>query len=154
MLNLAEATVMTAIVAVMCFVPGGLIVTIPCVIAIILASIIKMVINKKSEDLFRASEQSEVDRLEKIIESSTKDFESMEYELRQLKDERDTLQTQISGAGLKKRRGRPKGSGIAFKDNIDHAKGIQPVKKYHPFGKYFVNSHKLNNGNVLSINMA
>ena len=57
-----------------------------------------------------------------------------------------------SGAGFKKkRRGRPKGSGIAFKDNIDHDKGIQPVKKYHPFGKYFVNSHKLNHGNVLSI---
>ena len=55
------------------------------------------------------------------------------------------------GTGLKKRRGRPKGSGISFKDNIDHAKGIQPVKKYHPFGKYFVNSHKLNNGSVLSI---
>ena len=59
------------------------------------------------------------------------------------------------GSGLKKkRRGRPKGSGIGpkeFKDKIDHDKGIQPVKKYHPFGKYFVNSHKLNNGNVLSI---
>jgi hypothetical protein len=67
----------------------------------------------------------------------------------------DALQAQLQsrsvGFGLKKRRGRPKGSGIAFKDNIDHAKGIQPVKKYHPFGKYFVNSHKLNNGNVLSI---
>ena len=62
---------------------------------------------------------------------------------------RDRLAT---GSGLKKkRRGRPKGSGIAFKDNIDHTKGIQPVKKYHPFGKYFVNSHKLNHGNVLSI---
>jgi len=57
----------------------------------------------------------------------------------------------VKGDGFKKRRGRPKGSGISFKDNIDHAKGIQPAKKYHPFGKYFVNSHKLNNGNVLSI---
>ena len=66
-----------------------------------------------------------------------------------------TPQLQTSGEGLKKkRRGRPKGSGIGpkeFKDKIDHNKGIQPVKKYHPFGKYFVNSHKLNHGNVLSI---
>jgi hypothetical protein len=80
-----------------------------------------------------------------------------------LKDEIDAVQDKIediedeildmraAGTGFKKRRGRPKGSGISFKDNIDHAKGIQPVKKYHPFGKYFVNSHKLNNGNVLSI---
>jgi hypothetical protein len=64
---------------------------------------------------------------------------------------RAAILPETKGVGLKKRRGRPKGSGISFKDNIDHAKGIQPVKKYHPFGKYFVNSHKLNNGNVLSI---
>jgi hypothetical protein len=108
-------------------------------------------INKKSGELFRTGDQSEVERLDKIIESSTKDFQSIEAELVRLKDQRDAIQTQIGGAGFKKRRGRPKGSGISFKDNIDHAKGIQPVKKYHPFGKYFVNSHKLNNGNVLSI---
>lgn len=106
-------------------------------------------INKKSEELFAAGEQSEVDRLDKIITAAQKDFADTQDELVRLKEERDALQT--SGAGLKKRRGRPKGSGIAFKDNIDHDKGIQPVKKYHPFGKYFVNSHKLNHGNVLSI---
>jgi hypothetical protein len=108
-------------------------------------------INKKNEELFTTADQSEVERLEKIIESSKKDFQDLEEQLRRLKDERDDIQSQISGSGLKKRRGRPKGSGIAFKDNIDHTKGIQPVKKYHPFGKYFVNSHKLNNGSVLSI---
>jgi len=77
-----------------------------------------------------------------------------------LREELKAIQTEIlkrrraSGNGLKKRRGRPKGSGVGpkkFEDKIDHTKGIQPVKKYHPFGKYFVNSHKLNNGNVLSI---
>ena len=59
-----------------------------------------------------------------------------------------------TGVGLKRRRGRPKGSGIGpkpFSDKIDESKGITPVKKYYPFGKYFVNSHKLNHGNVLSI---
>lgn len=85
-------------------------------------------------------------------------LEDLEAELEGLSDAKldmetrmDEINTRSSGSGLKKRRGRPKGSGIAFKDNIDHAKGIQPVKKYHPFGKYFVNSHKLNHGNVLSI---
>jgi len=73
------------------------------------------------------------------------------YRLEQKAKQIKQLMFKPTGSGLKKRRGRPKGSGIAFKDNIDHAKGIQPAKKYHPFGKYFVNSHKLNHGNVLSI---
>jgi hypothetical protein len=78
-----------------------------------------------------------------------KELENQIYELNEQKSQLEGINP--SGSGLKKRRGRPKGSGISFKDNIDHAKGIQPVKKYHPFGKYFVNSHKLNNGSVLSI---
>jgi hypothetical protein len=49
----------------------------------------------------------------------------------------------IAGDGLKKRRGRPKGSGIAFKDKIDSTKGISPVQRYVPFGRYLINSHKL-----------
>jgi hypothetical protein len=77
------------------------------------------------------------------------EIDKIEDEIGDINDE--ILDMRASGTGLKKRRGRPRGSGISFKDNIDHAKGIQPVKKYHPFGKYFVNSHKLNNGNVLSI---
>lgn len=59
-----------------------------------------------------------------------------------------------TGLGIKRRRGRPKGSGVGpkpFMDKIDEDKGIKPVRKYHPFGKYYVNSHKLNHGNVLSI---
>ena len=53
-----------------------------------------------------------------------------------------------TGSGL--RRGRPKGSGIAFKDKIDHDKGIKPSKHYIPFGRYFVNHHKLHD-DVLAI---
>ena len=53
LLNLAEAAVITGIVAVMCFVPGGLFVAIPSVIALILVSIIKKVINKENEKFMR-----------------------------------------------------------------------------------------------------
>jgi len=95
---------------------------------------------------------------QKIVDSINEQiakYEDINSELRErqkaLFEEWDRAHTISQGSGLKKRRGRPKGSGIAFKDNIDYAKGIQPAKKYHPFGKYFVNSHKLNNGNVLSI---
>jgi uncharacterized coiled-coil DUF342 family protein len=97
--------------------------------------------------------------------ATQKEMDAVVKELFDLRDQRDflnekvmQLQAQrrsISGNGLKKkRRGRPKGSGVGpkkFEDKIDHTKGIKPVKKYHPFGKYFVNSHKLNHGNVLSI---
>jgi len=76
---------------------------------------------------------------------ANRDIEELKYQLSQ----------KPSGSGFKKkRRGRPKGSGVGpkkFEDKIDHTKGIKPVKKYHPFGKYFVNSQKLNHGNVLSI---
>jgi len=101
--------------------------------------------------------ENERDRIEAELEAAINANDlDLEDELREnlkaIKTEiRNLSKASTAGSGLKKRRGRPKGSGISFKDNIDHAKGIQPVKKYHPFGKYFVNSHKLNNGNVLSI---
>jgi hypothetical protein len=101
--------------------------------------------------------ENERDRIEAELEAAIKandlDLEEdLRKQLKALKTEiMNRRKPRTAGTGLKKRRGRPKGSGISFKDNIDHDKGIQPVKKYHPFGKYFVNSHKLNNGSVLSI---
>ena len=90
--------------------------------------------------------QDEEDQIKKELEFIEGRIEDVEDQI---------LEKRASGTGFKKkRRGRPKGSGVGpkkFVDKIDHAKGIQPVKKYHPFGKYFVNSHKLNHGNVLSI---
>jgi hypothetical protein len=87
----------------------------------------------------------------RIWQQKMNDLEDSEIRVeRNLRALQSQLQSSV-GFGLKKRRGRPKGSGISFKDNIDHDKGIQPVKKYHPFGKYFINSHKLNHGNILSI---
>lgn len=60
-----------------------------------------------------------------------------------------------SGSGLKKRRkGRPKGSGIStphkfLVEKVDHTKGIKADKKYVPFGKYLIHRPKLND-NILS----
>ena len=108
----------------------------------------------ENELQFQADED-ERSRLKRTIKDISVKVNDMKRDLYTLREERDEIRgqlQQLQGSGLKKkRRGRPKGSGIAFKDNIDHAKGIQPVKKYHPFGKYFVNSHKLNHGNILSI---
>jgi hypothetical protein len=58
------------------------------------------------------------------------------------------LNDRITGHGLKKRRGRPKGSG--FKQNIeqhiDTQKGIQPDFRFSKFGKYLIrNDHLLDN---------
>ena len=63
----------------------------------------------------------------------------------------------VQGSGFKKRSGRPgrpRGSGLAVPkkflvDKVDHDKGIKPDKKFVPFGKYFIHSHKLND-NILS----
>lgn len=57
---------------------------------------------------------------------------------------------QIHGTGLKKGRGRPKGSGISrkFEDKVDTNKGIQPDRRYISFGKYLINNSKLNEGTV------
>jgi len=54
------------------------------------------------------------------------------------------------GNGLKRGRGRPKGSGIShnFQDKVDTSKGIQPDRRYISFGKYLINNSKLNEGTV------
>ena len=54
----------------------------------------------------------------------------------------------IDGRGLKKRRGRPKGSGIKrpFSEKLVPEEGIKPKPKYISFGKYFINHNKLNDG--------
>lgn len=49
------------------------------------------------------------------------------------------------GSGIKKRRGRPKGSGLVkpISERIDHTKGIKQGHTHVPFGKYILNKNKL-----------
>ena len=65
------------------------------------------------------------------------------------------------GVGLR-RRGRPRGSGIAvhkqpkpykltLQENTDISKGIEPTSKFVQFGKYLINNHKLNNQDILTL---
>jgi hypothetical protein len=58
----------------------------------------------------------------------------------------------IDGKGLRRRVGRPKGSGILkpFKDRLDINLGIQPMANYISFGKYAINTKKLND-DIISI---
>jgi len=62
------------------------------------------------------------------------------------------------GLGItKRRRGRPKGNGflkpysLTVKENLDLTRGIEPTGKFIKFGKYLLNSHKLNKENIFSL---
>jgi hypothetical protein len=52
------------------------------------------------------------------------------------------------GYGLKKRRGRPKGSGIkkTFNDYVDPDAGVKSKTPFVSFGKHFINTNKLHDG--------
>ena len=63
-----------------------------------------------------------------------------------------------TGNGItKRRRGRPKGSGVlkpysqTVQENLDLTRGIEPSGKFIKFGKYLLNSHKLNKENMFSL---
>jgi hypothetical protein len=75
-------------------------------------------------------------------------------------DEMTRLKREAQGNGIKMRgRGRPRGSGITprktFKDsfhkNKDDTKGIDASPRYIKFGKYFINTHKLQGTGMLSL---
>jgi hypothetical protein len=57
----------------------------------------------------------------------------------------------------KRRRGRPKGTGVlkpysqTVSENLDLSRGIEPTGKFIKFGKYLLNSHKLNKDNTFSL---
>jgi hypothetical protein len=65
----------------------------------------------------------------------------------------------IQGVGIIKRRGRPKGCGIAkpisYKESVKaHAvldKGIMETPRFIKFGKYLVNNHKLHNEDIFAL---
>lgn len=64
----------------------------------------------------------------------------------------DPLPVNVFGQGLKKRRGRPKGSGIkkTFDEYIDPDAGIKSKTPFISFGKHFINNNKLQDG-VISL---
>jgi len=101
------------------------------------------------------NKRQEIERIERDLKQLDDSLKQNEETIKDIQRRGVSLDRQPGvGLGFKKRRGRPKGSGVGpkpFMDKIDESKGIKPVKKYHPFGKYYVNSHKLNHGNVLSI---
>jgi hypothetical protein len=58
------------------------------------------------------------------------------------------LPDDVIGSGLRKRRGRPKGSGIkkTFDEYIDPDAGIKSKTPFISFGKHFINNNKLQDG--------
>jgi hypothetical protein len=53
------------------------------------------------------------------------------------------LQPAPYGYGLRKRPGRPKGSGIPLHLKIDTNYKVEPMPQYTQFGKYLINNHRL-----------
>lgn len=55
------------------------------------------------------------------------------------------VQQKANGQGLKRGRGRPKGSGIVrpFKDKVDLDRGIAPDRRFIKFGRFLINTNKL-----------
>jgi hypothetical protein len=60
------------------------------------------------------------------------------------------------GSGMKKRRNRMRGKGINVvkPENVDMSRGIQKIPSYVPFGRYLVNTHRLDNDNILMMRTA
>ena len=58
----------------------------------------------------------------------------------------------LTNQSKKRSKGRPRGSGILhpFKDKVDTSRGIDPIRRYIKFGKYLINTNKLND-DVISI---
>jgi hypothetical protein len=92
------------------------------------------------------------DRLENEIEIISKNIRDLETEKASLiKQEHD-----ITGHGIKRRRGRPKGCGIAkpYKETVKASTattGIMESPRFVHFGKYLLNMHKLNNEGIFSL---
>ena len=90
--------------------------------------------------------------LSRATSQKSKDF--FERNIKKMKDawaerngsDYDTdIQQKASGQGLKRGRGRPKGSGIVrpFKEKVDLSRGIEPDRRFIKFGKFLINTNKL-----------
>ena len=98
---------------------------------------------------------------ERHLEELSNDYDTLKGDLDALEAEMLEARKRYrkaSGHGIK-RRGRPKGSGIAtpktYKDSVKaHSvleKGIMESPRFIKFGKYLINSHKLNNEDIFAL---
>lgn len=87
------------------------------------------------------------------------EIDNLREHIDQLHVEKDALskeQHETTGHGIKKRRGRPRGSGIAkpygetVKASTAHT-GIMESPRFVHFGKYLLNMHKLNNEGIFAL---
>jgi hypothetical protein len=85
---------------------------------------------------------------ETTINQMNKDLEEKQAELKKM-----------SGNGIMKRRGRPRGCGIvkqkpyseSVKAHVSYDKGIMESPRFVKFGKYLINNHKLNNDDIFAL---
>ena len=124
---------------------------------------------RNNEDKERTKNREvQLQRLKATQITEERHLEDLSQEYDSIKDELDALENmlkdaqkryrKVSGHGVK-RRGRPRGSGIAtpktYKDSVKaHSvleKGIMESPRFIKFGKYLINSHKLNNEDIFAL---
>lgn len=99
--------------------------------------------------------KDEYDRINKNFNFENKLISGYEYQLAIKQAELK----KISGNGIMKRRGRPRGCGIvkqkpyseSVKAHVSYDKGIMESPRFVRFGKYLVNNHKLNNDDIFAL---
>ena len=95
----------------------------------------------------------------KQIEQLEQTREMLQEQIKDIQDEIKIFQEyekSVTGHGIKKRRGRPRGSGIAkpYKEFVKAStanSGIMESPRFVHFGKYLLNMHKLNNEGIFSL---
>ena len=114
-------------------------------------------IAKNNKDKASEGWEDRSDKLNKIGGQIIAAMKKDGFESDEIKNYRENIKANLKGTvggdGLpKRRRGRPKGSGIKIpvEDNIDRSQGIEQSLKFSPFGKYLIHNGKLRD-NVISL---
>jgi hypothetical protein len=107
--------------------------------------------DKIKNQLIKENPNQTHNQLEKIVKELEEDIKNGKSPLSAMDDAKLKARqnTSLIGEGLpKKRRGRPKGSGIKkpFSEKLVPSEGIKPKPKYVSFGRYYINHNKLNDG--------
>lgn len=115
-------------------------------------------INVLEERIRNSKNPREINEYIDIIDQRQRDDKTVNLESKRLIQRLKELQQRHEeGHGLPKRRGRPKGSGIAKPYNhsvVQHAafdKGIESSPRFVKFGNYLVNLRKLHNEDILAL---
>jgi len=101
------------------------------------------------------NDKDEYDNINEKFKFENKLISAYEYQL----EIKQAELKKITGNGIMKRRGRPRGCGIvkqkpyseSVKAHVSYDKGIMESPRFVKFGKYLINNHKLNNDDIFAL---